>query len=139
MLMVMFFTATLVASIVGLCALVGLKHWELATGRVALRGARPAVGAALSAALHWVERIAPGMLRRYARRAWAAARVLFLRYTAWGVLWTEKHLERLLQGLRHSTSVSHSPAEASAFLVEVAKHKKKLLKRPKEDRAIHEE
>lgn len=138
--MVTFFTVTLAVSIAGLIGLVGLKQWEMQTGRVALRGVRPAIGHWLSNGLHFVERIAPSAISNAVRRLWAIGRTLFHRYVAWGVLWTEAKLESTLNRLRGATTTTRiSGSEVSEFLQEVARHKKKLLKRPKEDRAIHEE
>lgn len=134
-----FFIATLCVSIVGLLTLIGVKRWELSTGRVAMRGVRPAVGGMLAGVMHFIERIAPAMVQHWARRLWGIARVLFHRYVAWSVLWVERFLERTLHRLRHTTNTPRQGGEASAFLVEVAKHKKKLLKRPKQERTIVEE
>ena len=138
--MVLFFTTTLAVSIVGLLTLIMVKHWELSTGRVVLGALRPAIGSFLSGILHWVERQAPSLLRQWVRRAWFIGRTLFHRYVAWSVLWAEHLLERTLYLLRHNTSQPKSGGEASAFLVEVSKHKKTLLKRSsKKPNAIYEE
>lgn len=142
--MVTFFTVTLAISIVGLITLITIKQWELSTGHVLMAEVRPAIGAFLSAGLHWVERIAPSVLKSWARQAWVIIRAIVHRLAALGVLWAERILERTLKVLRHKTALPRSrdaAASTSPFLVEVAKHKRFLLRQApkKEDRMIHEE
>lgn len=138
--MVIFFTVTLGISIVGLLTLILLKRWEMSSGHVVFSGVRPAVGAFLGAISHWVEGQAPSLLQRLARKAWYVGRALLHRLVAWGVLFAERLLERTLHLLRHNTSQPKAGGEASAFLIEVSKHKKTLLKKSsKKPNAIYEE
>ncbi len=140
--MVTFLTVTLTISILGLVSLISIKRWELATGHVLMAEVRPAIGAFLSLCLHWVERIAPSLVREWGHRGWVLLRAVTHRLVALGVLWTERFLERTLRSLRHTTALPRSKdaaQDASPFLVEVAKHKRFLMRQAPKDRAIHEE
>ena len=136
--MVTFFTATLVISMVGLVLLIGVKRWEMTTGRVVWASVRPAVGEALHRVVLFFERVLPGLLRAGVTRAIAGVRAFAHRAAAWGVLILERVLESVLHGLRRKTSVRHVRREQSSdFLREVAEHKKKIQEL--EDRAIYED
>ena len=123
------FIATLLFSVVGLVALIWAKHWELTTGRVILGGVRPQVGQFFHVVLFWIERVLPALARGYSRLFFREALAFLHRGTAALVLWVENLLERILHSVRHTTDVHHvhSAAQASAFLREVAAHKKQLL------------
>jgi hypothetical protein len=141
--MVTFLTVTLFVSMIGLCSIVAVKRFELSTGHVVFAGVRPAIGAFLSACLHWIEGIAPNLLKQWLYRAYVLVRAVAHRLVALGVLWTERTLEQTLRMLKHKTALPRkdAPQDASPFLVEVAKHKRYLLRQApkKEDRMIHEE
>jgi len=65
--------------------------------------------------------------------------VLAHRTTAWSVLQVERMLEKTLHTLRHTTA-ARADGEASAFLREVAEHKKSLIEKSGEKKnAIYEE
>jgi len=134
-----FFTVTLIISIVGLVSLLGLKHWELSTGRVVGGSVRPAAGAYTQQGLSWMEYQAPTLLRAWARTGWRYVQVMLHRLAAFAILLIERGLEKLLQLVRHKTAVKHSDTEASAFLREVSAHKKQLLKVTRKERAIYDE
>ncbi len=138
--MVIFLTALLCLSALGLITLITAKHWELTTGRVLFSEVRPAAGHLLGAGLHFVERRAPVVLKSLAGRLYAEARTGLRIALAWAVLRAEAALERVLNTLRHTTH-PHGEGEASAFLREVAEHKKSLQERasPKTPNAIYEE
>ena len=138
--MVLFLTVLLCVSVLGLVCLITVKHWELTTGRVLISKLRPAAARVLGEGLHFVERRAPAALKDLARRFYAEARETLHLAVAWVALRTERLLERVLNTLRHTTH-SHGGGEASAFLREVAEHKKSLQKRasPKNPNAIYEE
>ena len=137
--MVLFLTALLGFSIVGLVTLVAVKRWELSSGRVLFSDVRPAVGHALHQGLHFVERQAPNMLKVWAERGWRYARTVAHRLVALAVVYTEALLERTLHHIRHTTSAPKS-GSASPFLREVAEHKRSLLEgEPEQKRAIYEE
>jgi len=131
--MVFFFTSTLAVSIVGLSLLLGIKHWELATGSMLGRTFRARAHRYFSAILLWIEHIIPTVIRLYSRWAWRMSLRFIYRSTALLVLRTEKALEHTLHTLRHLTDVRHLPGrggmgEASVFLREIAEHKKKLVR-----------
>lgn len=125
--MVLFFTATLLLSILGLVSLIALKRWELRTGGVLGGAVRPHVSQFSRTVLVWFERVLPALLRQNAARAGAVLRTALHRGVAQGVLHAEHGLERTLYLLRHTTEEKPMLGEASAFLREVAEHKKQLL------------
>lgn len=137
--MVIFLITLLGVSIVGLVGLVAVKRWEMQSGHILFSAARPSVGLYLSLALNFVEERAPELVRQWAARAWKAARAGLHFLVAWAVLHVERMLERTLHTLRHTTQ-ERSEGEASAFLREVAEHKKSLMGRSGKKRgAIYEE
>ncbi len=136
--MVAFLLTLLLVSIAGLVALIGVKQYEMSSGRVLMGRVRPKVGGWLSEALHVVERGMPGLLRGFARRAYVRAHTALHRFVAWTVIHTERGLEQVLHVLRHTTSAPRQGGEASAFLREVAEHKKSLQEEGKQG-AIYEE
>ena len=117
--MALFLTVLLCLSAAGLVVLISVKRWELTTGRVLISKLRPAAARVLGEGLHFVERRAPAALKDL-----------------------ERLLERVLNTLRHTTHV-RGGGEASAFLREVAEHKKSLQERQerngKKPNAIYEE
>ncbi len=135
--MVIFFTALLAASIVGLVALIGLKRWEMQTGGVVLGSIRPKVGHFFHTCVVFVERTLPALARAALVRAALAARRGARAAVAWGVIVTERVLESTLARLRHKTDLPPGPRRQSDFLREVAEHKKKIQEM--EDRAIYED
>ncbi|MDE1924600.1 MAG: hypothetical protein KGH79_00245 [Patescibacteria group bacterium] len=127
--MVLFFTVLLALSIAGMVAMLWLKRYELATGRVVLSGVRPLVGTFVSRTLLWAGKIIPALVREQLARAGQTLRVLAHRFVAQSVLWFERTLEKVLHTVREKTGPPREPGEASAFLREVADHKKKLIHR----------
>ena len=137
--MVVFLTALLCISLAGLACVLYAKHWEQTNGKLMMSRVRPKAGEVLGVGLNFVERRAPALLRDAASRAYAAARTLVHRSTAWAVLQVEQMLEKTLHTLRHTTA-ARSEGEASAFLREVAEHKKSLQEgTDKKQNAIYEE
>ena len=137
--MVVFLTALLCISLAGLACVLYAKHWEQTNGKLMMSRVRPKAGEVLGVGLNFVERRAPALLRDAASRAYAAARTLVHRSTAWAVLQVEQMLEKTLHTLRHTTAAP-SEGEASAFLREVAEHKKSLIEKSGEKKnAIYEE
>ena len=127
--MVLFFSATLGISIVGIWALLVLKRFEMTTGKVLGGRVRPSVDAFFHAGLVWVEHRAPALLRFWLNYALANGKK-FLRYAAaHSILALERLLRRVLQLLHYTTQPGENTGEVSRFLREVAEHKKKLLKR----------
>ncbi len=126
--MVTFFTSTLMLSCVGLMLLIGLKRYELTTGRVVGMRVRPPVSRFFQTVSLWVERILPAIVRMYGKLITRAfLRSIYL-VSAHALVRVEEWLERLLHALRHTTDVRRGMGEASAFLREVSEHKRKLLR-----------
>lgn len=138
--MVLFLTVVLGVSIVGLFSIITIKRYEMRTGRVVLADVRPAVGHWLGSGLHFVEHHLPRFVWLKLEQAWRYLNRVAHRLVAWGVLHTERGLERTLETLRQRTDVVPHNKEASAFLREVAEHKKSILEGdPDGKRAIYEE
>lgn len=137
--MVPFLIALLCVSSAGIVGLIAIKRWEMTTGRILLSDIRPAAGRVLGSGLHFVERRAPVLLKNWAWRLYRTTRATLHLGVAWVVVHTERLLERVLSALRHTTA-ERGEGEASAFLREVAEHKKSLLQRSgKKQNAIYEE
>ena len=124
--MVLFFSLGLILSILGMVGLLSFKRYELSSGHVVFASARPAVGAFFRQALWWVEKVLPSLLRVYSIRTVRFCKVVLQRALARSILWLEHTLEQVLHHVRERTAVVRSPGEASAFLREVAEHKRKL-------------
>ncbi len=138
--MVVFLTVLLCVSLSGLACILYAKRWEEMNGKLMMSKVRPKAGEVLGVGLNFVEHHAPALLRSTASRGYAAARVLLHRGVAWGMLQVERVLEKTLHTLRHTTQM-RGDGEASAFLREVAEHKKMLQERSsdKKPNAIYEE
>ena len=126
--MAIFFIIVLALSIVGMVSLLGIKQWELQTNNLLWVRARPGVGNFFQKLLCWVERVLPALMRIYGRRAYRAVHTWVHRTVAQGVLAVETWLERVLHTLPHTTETPKGTGTASAFLQEVAEHKKKLIR-----------
>lgn len=124
----LFFCALLFISIVGLVSLVCIKRWEMRTGRMLFAGARPSVGAAAHVFLTWVEGVLPSLIAMRTRQTFHALRIWLQRSVARGLLAAEQWLEGVLDSIRGVTEHPQSNKEASAFLREVAEHKRTLLR-----------
>ncbi len=123
--MVLFFTILLGISVVGLSGLLGVRRYEVVSGRVIFAQVRPTLGAWLGSGMHFVERVAPAIVRYWGTLVYRRVRHELHRAVAWSVLLTEKSLEQTLDTLRHTTAPKESD-QPSAFLREVAEHKKQL-------------
>ena len=129
--MVLFLTIVLIASSVSLIALLCAKQWEVTTGRMLFGSMRPRVQAVSHQMLHAVEHHLPTIVRRgvYVVVLWlrTGARAGIAR----ALLSAEHSLEKILHALRRTTMVPqhHAQGRASAFLREVAEHKRRLVRR----------
>jgi hypothetical protein len=125
--MVLFFTSTLCLSVLAMVALLAVKRYELVSGRVLFSGVRPAVNSFFGQVSQWGQKILPELLRHYMERA----AQFVLKKTQLGVaqiIVTFEHaLESVLSAVRERTEDLHPSREPSAFLREVADHKKNLL------------
>lgn len=126
--MVLLLTTTLVISIIALCALFGIKRWELSTGAVLWSTVRPKIGAFSHHILLWVESILPRLIYVYTKRWLRASRVAIHTLAAFSVLHLERLLERALAFVRQSTSAKPGTVEVSVFLREVSEYKRKILR-----------
>lgn len=133
--MALFFTVTLGISIVGMLLLLGFKRYELVSGNVLFASRRPAIGSFFKHTLWWIEKVLPALVRAYSRRAWHFCKTMLQQSIAKSILWVEHSLERVLHTVREQTTVERTPGEASAFLREVAEHKRKLSRKPRKPRA----
>jgi hypothetical protein len=136
--MALIFSITLLLSIVGLTLLLGIKRYELNTGRMVLKGVRPAVRRVVHTAVLYVEYLLPFLARRSLAHAARVARVVLSRAAARMALFVEETLHHALLGVEHMMQPRQSGGAASGFLEEVAEHKRKLLRKPPEHRAIFE-
>ena len=134
--MVVFFITLLGVAIVGLSGLLGVRHYELQSDKVILADLRPTLGAWLGALLHFVERVAPAIIRYWATIVYRRVSFEVHRAAAWLVIHTERLLEHTLHTIRHTTAPKEG-GEASAFLREVAEHKKQLQEES-QTRAIYD-
>jgi hypothetical protein len=124
---VTFFSITLAVSIAAMVMLLVLKRYELHSGRVLLGKARPAVGEFFHQKLMWLEYVLPGLIRAGIKHLYLALRRLLHVWLAWVVVKVEHVLEHALHRVRHTTAVPpRQGEETSAFLRQVAEHKKKL-------------
>lgn len=126
--MVLFFTITLLISIVGISSLIGVKRWELATGGIVGARMRSGVGRFFHRAVMWAEHVLPRVVVAYIEEVVGRAQDVVHRTSAYLVLHAEQWLERTLQLVRHKTDARRGMGEVSVFLREVAEHKKKLIK-----------
>ena len=137
--MVLLFTITLYTSIVGLMTLLLLKRFELTSGKTLFMSVRPRVNGFFHNALFFVEYVVPAIIRHLVKRLWHLLRTQAKLLLARAVVSFEQKLEHMLHLVREKTEAPKSGGQASAFLREVAEHKKSLQKRTKKERVIVEE
>lgn len=131
--MVLFLTALLVLSSLGMLLILILKRYELNTGHVLFEEMRPKVGGFFTRNLIWIEEALPSLFSEGAGRAYRYVRGKIERGAAFAVIFLEQGLIRVLRSIRKSTSAPKmSDTEASPFLREVAEHKKKILEEKSE-------
>lgn len=111
--------------------LLGLKRYEMATGRVVFRHARPRVGAFFHTTLVWVEQALPSLVAGTIRESVATVKQFMHRWIARGIVALERALEWVLKTLHYTTHPTGGGGEVSAFLREVAEHKKNILRKQK--------
>ncbi len=138
--MAFFFTLVLGFSIFGLIVLLGLKRFELASGRTVFASARPNMNAFFSRSLMLFEYVLPVLMKRTVGGLWRGVRDAAKHVLARLMFAFEFTLERLLKALRRQTEAPpQSHGHVSAFLREVVEHKRDLLKRAKSERVILDE
>jgi len=127
--MALFFTITLALSVAGMLFLLAFKRYELSSGTVIFARGRPAISNFFRQTLWWVEKVLPTLMRAYSRRIMRWCKAALQRAIARSILWVEHTLEKILRSVREKTEAPRTPGEASAFLREVAEHKRKLSHR----------
>ena|SRR3989344_463415 len=128
--MAVFLTIVLLLSCVAMAGLLYAKHWELTTGRILFEDKRPQMADFSHRMLVMFETHLPALLQDYRRRALVWLRGSARAGLAHALLAIEQWLERTLHTLRHKiTPPSGATGQASAFLREVAEHKKRLSRR----------
>ena len=128
----------LLVSVAGMAALLGAKHYELATGNLMFANSRPKIGKFSARMVFLFGTAIPLYLRWQASRVYAAVKAWMHWAVAHGVLRVEKWLESILENVREKTAPAREPGEASAFLREVGEYKKKLTEGSDEKRIDQE-
>jgi hypothetical protein len=126
--MVFFFISALGISLIAMVTLLAVKRYELASGRMLFAGVRPKTSAFFQIILQWGQKILPALALRYIERVWMLLRTKTQRAIAYSIVTFERTLESTLSAVRERTQGAHPDLEPSAFLREVADHKKSLLK-----------
>lgn len=135
--MVIFLTAVLVLSCLAMAGLLYVKHWELNTGHTLFAEQRPKAAQVLHAGVIIIERVIPAAIEKGAAEFSVWLRGSARTGLARALAASERALEQALHVLRHKTVPPPTAGgEASAFLREVAEHKKKFLQRSEEKRNI---
>jgi hypothetical protein len=134
----LFFTITLALSLAGMLFLLAFKRYELSSGTIIFARGRPAVGNFFRQTLWWIEKVLPALVRVYSRRIMLWCKAALQRGLARSLLWVEHTLEKVLRSVREKTDAPRASGEASAFLREVAEHKRKLSRRVKKQPTIEE-
>src|SRR6185437_15803122 len=116
----------LAVSIVGMFALITVKSYELSTGRLLFGGARPRISRFSARTVFLFGTVLPRFVVWEVRRMYRFFASFAHSAVAHAVLRLERWLESVLTKVRESTDAPRAPGEASAFLREVAEHKKKL-------------
>lgn len=137
--MAAFFSITLVVSIGMLALLLGLKRYEMNTGRVVFGGARPMIGGFFHIVLVFVERGVPNTLKSVTVRVGRAVRTVVQQLLARAIVFFEHMLEQVLYVVRQKSEAPRGDVVASPFLQEVAAHKQKLLRGARRKRTIIED
>jgi len=128
--MVFFLTIVLVLSCAGMAGLLYAKHWELSTGRMLFEKKRPQIEIFFHRISRAFETYLPALIKEYSRRALRWLRGSARTGLAHALLAVEEWLERTLHALRHRVvPPQDATGQASAFLREVAEHKKRLSRR----------
>lgn len=125
--MVLFFTVTLLVSVAGMILLIAIKRFEVASGRIMLSGVRPRLNSFFARLSWWGNKMLPALARQQVERIARLALARTQLAIAHAVVYVEHLLERVLNAVRSRTEGQYMEQEPSAFLREVADHKKTLL------------
>ena len=124
--MVFYLIILLAISIVGMLTLITAKRYELSTGNLMFANSRPRMARFSNRMVFLFGTAVPLYLRWQVGRLFRACTAWIHRVTARVVVLVERWLESVLENVREKTAPNRAPGEASAFLREVAEHKKKL-------------
>jgi hypothetical protein len=136
--MAIFFLTTLCISALALITLLGVKRYELRTGRVAFARIRPRAQRLIQNVILLVQYMLPFLARRSLFALTRGFRLAVGHFVALGVLYVENALRQMLVAIHNILQPKTHVGPASSFLQEVAEHKRKLLRKPVEKRAIFE-
>ncbi len=126
----------LIVSIAGMLALISAKRYELVTGNLIFASARPRLAKFSNRMVFLFGTAVPLYIRWQLGRLYRVATSWVHRVTARVVVKVEHWLENILKNVREKTAPNRQPGEASAFLREVAEHKKKLTEVPNEQKIV---
>lgn len=101
-----------------------------------MAGIRPRIGAAAHAGVMFVESVLPALALRALGRMAGGIRTLARRALAQGIVLFEHTLHGMLAFVHNMTRPPQAGGPASAFLQEVAQHKRALQKRAPSKRVI---
>ena len=137
--MTLFFFITLCFSATMLVLLLGVKRYEMNTGHVIFMRARPKAARIVHIVVLFIQHVLPFIARRSAAQAFRLARAGVSNMLARLTLYIETSLRRLLLAIQQGMQPKRGGGVTSAFLREVAEHKKKLLNDPEERKAFFDE
>ena len=137
--MVLFLLITLCVSLLGIILILSIKRYEMRTGRVFFARTRPAITAPLHTSSLVIEHLLPRFAQRSVDRGIVTIRAVLGRMLAKGTFMIETMLRKMLSAIHRVVEPRERGGPASAFLQEVAAHKRKLLRRAPDKRAIFEE
>jgi hypothetical protein len=135
--MVSFFIILLVISVLGMAILLGVKHYELSTGRLMFGASRPKISKFSHRMVFLFGTAVPLYVAWQFERSYKGVSSWLHKGVARVAVQFEHWLERVLHRVREKTTVTRAPGEASAFLREVGEYKKKL--NGSEERRIDQE
>jgi hypothetical protein len=137
--MAFFLTITLLVSALGLIVLLVLKRYEMKRGKLLLARIRPGAGGVAYRAVMFVESVLPALVVGGVQGLFLGVRALARRVMARTIVLFERVLHRMLAFMHDMTRPPSGGGPASAFLQEVAEHKRALQKRSSGKGAIFDD
>lgn len=134
--MVQFFIVALGTSVAAMALLLALKRYELNSGRIFFGSLRPRIDTFFHHSLLFFERALPALLRALVERTIQFIVRGIHRLVAQVIVFVEYWLQRTLDFLHMTNHAPHPTTPASAFLREIAEHKKTLLAHTRRERVI---
>ncbi|MDE2212924.1 MAG: hypothetical protein KGJ34_00065 [Patescibacteria group bacterium] len=124
--MVIFLTAVLLCSSLGMVLLLAIKHWEVSKDRMLFRSTRAQVNESFAIYLNFFASRLPSLAQEKGRTHIEAVEVWCKGMLARVLLKAEGVLERMLRTLKQTTAPHSAQGQVSAFLQEIAEHKRTL-------------